>query len=133
MGSGLIREKAFAPARPHGSKLLDKLLSGDGMAVFGDSAYSKKEDKQKAREQGVYYGVLDKGTRKRKRSPTQKKNNKKKSDIRAKAEHPFAFMKQEPDYKNTVAKTIERNNLRFTMNCILYNIFRTGYLFPRQS
>ena len=133
MGSGLIRKKAFAPARPHDSKLLDKLLSGDEMAVFGDSAYSKKEDKQKARKQGVYYGVLDKGTRKRKLSPTQKKNNKKKSNIRAKTEHPFAFMKQKPNYKNTVAKTIERNDLRFTMNCILYNIFRTDYLFSRQS
>ena len=133
MGSDLIRKKAFTSAQPHDSKLLDKLLSGDEMAIFGDSAYSKKEDKQKARKQGVYYGILDKGTRKPKLSPKQKKNNKKKSKIRAKAEHPFAFMKQKLNYKNTVAKTIERNDLRFTMNCILYNIFRTGYLFPRQS
>ena len=41
-------------------------------AVFGHSAYSKKEDKQKARKEGVHYGILDKGTRKRKWSSTQK-------------------------------------------------------------
>lgn len=133
MGSDLIRKKAFTSAQPHDSQLLDELLSGDERAIFGDSAYSKKEDKQKARKQGVYYGILDKGNRKRKLSSTQKKNNKKKSKIRAKVEHPFAFMKQKLNYKNTVAKTIDRNDLRFTMNCILYNIFRADYLFSRQN
>ena len=94
MESNLIRKKAFTSAQPHDSKLLDKLLSGDERAIFGDSAYSNKENKQEARKKGIYYGVLDKGTRKRKLSSTQKKNNKKKSKIRAKVEHPFAFMKE---------------------------------------
>ena len=35
---------------------------------------------------------------------------------------PFAYMKEELNNRSTIAKTIERNNLRFTMNCILYNI-----------
>ena len=133
MESNLIRKKAFTSAQPHDSKLLDKLLSGDERAIFGDSAYSNKENKQEARKKGIYYGVLDKGTRKRKLSSTQKKNNKKKSKIRAKVEHPFAFIKEKLNYKNTVAKTIERNDLRFTMNCILYNIFRADYLLSRQN
>lgn len=133
MESNLIRKKSFTSAQPHDSKILDQLLSGDEQAVFGDSAYSKKEDKQKARKQGVYYGILDKGTKKRKLSSKQKKNNKKKSKIRAKVEHPFAFIKERLNYKNTVAKTIERNALRFTMNCILYNIFRADLLLLRQN
>jgi len=133
MESNLIRKKSFTSAQPHDSKILDQLLSGDEQAVFGDSAYSKKEDKQKARKQGVYYGILDKGTRKRKLSSKQKKNNKKKSKIRTKVEHPFAFIKERLNYKKTVAKTIERNALRFTMNCILYNIFRADLLLLRQN
>ena len=133
MESNLIRKKAFTSAQPHDSQMLDELLSGDEQAVFGDSAYSKKEDKKKARKQGVYYGVLDKGTRKRKLSSSQKKKNKTKSKIRAKVEHPFAFIKEKLNYKNTVAKTIERNALRFTMNCILYNIFRADLLLLRQN
>ena len=133
MGSGLIRKKAFTPARPHDSQLLDELLSGDGRAVFGDSAYSNKKDKQEAPKNGLYYGVLDKGTRKHKRSSTQKKNNTKKSKIRAKVEALFAYMKEKLNYRSTVAKTIGCNNLRFTMNCILYNIFRGNHLLLKQS
>ena len=122
MGSDLIKKKAFTSAQPYDSKLLDKLLSGDERAVFGNRASSKKEDKQKARKEETYHGILDKGARKRKVSSTQKKNHTKQSKIRAKLEHPFAYMKEKLNYKSTVAKTIGRNNLRFTMNCILYNI-----------
>ena len=133
MESDLIRKKAFTSAQPHDSQLLDELLSADERAVFGDSAYSNKKDKQEARKNGVYYGILDQGTRKRKLSSTQKKNNTKKSKTRAKVEHPFAYMKEKLNYRSTVAKTIGRNDLRFTMNCILYNIFRANHLLLKQS
>ena len=133
MGSNLIRKKAFTSAQSHDSKLLDKLLSGDEKAVFGDSAYIKQEDKRKARKNGVYYGMLDKATRRGKLSNTQKKNNRKKSTIRAKVEHPFAFIKSKLNYKQAVAKTKLRNELRFDMNCILYNIFRANYLLSKKS
>ena len=116
MESNLIRKKSFTSAQPHDSLLLDELLLGDERVVFGDSTYSKKEDKQKARKEGVYYGILDKGTRKRKLSPIQNKNNKKKSKTRSKVEHSFAFMKEKLNYKNTVVKNKKRNELRFTMN-----------------
>ena len=92
VGSHLIRKRAFTSARPHDSQEKDKLLSGDEKAVFGDSAYSNKADKRQARKEGMYYGMLDKGTRRRKLSRTQKKNNKKKSKIRCKVEPPFASM-----------------------------------------
>ncbi len=128
VGSNLIRKRAFTSAQPHDSKLKDKLLSGDEKAVFGDSAYSNKADKRKARKDGVYYGMLDKGTKRRKLSKTQKKDNKKKSKIRCKVEHPFAYIKEKLGYRKAVAKTLERNALRFDFNCMLYNIFRADYL-----
>ena len=77
--------------------------------------------------------MLDKGTRKRKLSSTQKQNNTKKSKTRANVEHPFAYMKEKLNYRSTVAKTIGRNDLGFTMNCILYNIFRANHLLLKQS
>lgn len=131
MGSDIIRKRDFTSARPHDSRSKDKLLSGDERAVFGDSAYGNKADKRKAREDGVYYGMLDKGTRRKGLSRTQKKNNKKKSKIRCRVEHPFAYMKEKLDYRKAVAKTLERNALRFDLNCILYNIFRADYLLTR--
>ena len=99
--------------------------------MFGDSAYCNKADKRKAREDGVYYGMLDKGTRRKGLSKSQKKRNKKKSKVRSAVEHPFGYMKEKLGYKKCVAKNLNRNSFLFDMNCIMYNIFRAGYLLSR--
>lgn len=133
VGSNLIRKRDFSSARPHDSQHKDSLLSGDEKAIFGDSAYGNKEDKQKYRKAGVYYGVLDKAARSKKLSSTQKKRNKKNSKIRSAVEHPFGYMKERLNYRKAVAKTKERNRFRFDMNCIIYNIFRANYLLERTA
>lgn len=126
--SKLIRKRKMTSAQPHDSQLTDELLSGDEAAVFGDSAYSNQEDKREARKNGVYYGMLDKGTRRKGLSPSQKKRNKKKSKVRSAVEHPFGYMKEKLHYSYCVAKNLRRNSFYFDMNCILYNIFRANYL-----
>jgi len=129
--SKLIRKRSFTTAKSHDSQSKEELLSGDERCVFADSAYSNKSDKQKARKQGVYYGVLDKGTRRKTLSAKQKRNNTRKSKIRNQVEHPFGYIKEKLGFKKAVAKTIERNALRFDFNCILYNIFRSSYLLTK--
>jgi IS5 family transposase len=131
MDSKLIRKRCFTSARPHDSTQTENLLSGDEQAVFGDSAYGNKADKRKARKQEVYYGMLDKATRSKKLSASQKKRNTKKSKIRNQVEHPFAYIKEKLGYKKAVAKNIARNALRFDFNCMLYNIFRAEYLLSK--
>lgn len=131
VGSDLIRKRAYTSAQPHDSKLKGDLLSGDEQAVFGDSAYGCKADKQKARKKEIYYGILDKATRRRKLSNKQKKNNKKKSKIRCKVEHPFAYIKEKLGYQKATAKTLKRNALQFDFNCIIYNIFRADFLMSK--
>lgn len=133
VGSKLIRKRDFSSARPHDSQYKDTLLSGDEKAIFGDSAYGNKKDKQRCRKEGIYYGVLDKAARSKKLSSTQKKRNKKKSKIRSAVEHPFGYMKERLNYRKAVAKTKERNRFRFDMNCIIYNIFRADYLLERAA
>ena len=133
VGSKIIRKRDFSSAKPHDSRFTDKLLSGDEQAIFGDSAYGNKKDKQKCRKEGVYYGILDKATRSKKLSNSQKKRNKKKSKVRSAVEHPFGYMKEKLNYKKAVAKTKERNRFRFDMNCIIYNIFRANYLLARAT
>lgn len=128
IGSKLIRKRAFTSAQPHDSQLTGELLSGDERAVFGDSAYGNISDKQEARKNGIYYGMLDKGTRRGPLSTSQKKRNKKKSAIRSAVEHPFGYMKEKLGYAKCVAKNHGRNQFRFDMNCVLYNIFRANYL-----
>jgi len=133
VGSKLIRKRDFSSAKPHDSQYTETLLSGDEKAIFADSAYGNKKDKQRCRKEGIYYGVLDKSTRSKKLSCTQKKRNKKNSKIRSAVEHPFGYMKERLNYRKAVAKTKERNRFRFDMNCILYNIFRANYLLEKTA
>lgn len=133
VGSGIVRKRDFSTARPHDSKHIDTVLSGDEKAIFADSAYGSKERKQKARKEGVYYGILDKATRSKPLSSSQKKRNKKKSKIRCKVEHPFAFMKTKLNWNNATAKNIKRNSLKFDFNCMLYNIFRADVLLKKRA
>lgn len=128
VGSKLIRKRKMTSAQPHDSQITGDLLSGDEAAVFGDSAYSKIADKQKARKEGIYYGMLDKGTRRKGLSASQKRRNKKKSKVRSAVEHPFGYIKEKLGYKKCVAKNLRRNSFLFDINCIMYNIFRANYL-----
>lgn len=133
VGSNLIRKKAFTTASPHDSQTKHELFSGDEQAVFADSAYSNKAEKRICRKLGIYYGVLDKSTRKRKLSKTQKKRNRQKSSVRSSVEHPFAYLKSKLSYGYASAKNIVRNELAFTMNCVVYNIMRGSYLLKKVS
>lgn len=130
-GSKLIRKKTFTPASSHDITELSNLITGDEDSVWGDKAYSKKDDKQKARLSGIYYGILDKGKRNHPLGSKQKKRNKQKSKVRSSVEHPFSYIKERLGYKVARAKTKARNEFDFTMNCILYNIFRADYLLEK--
>jgi IS5 family transposase len=130
--SKLIRKQTYTSASPHDSTEFENLLSGDEKGIWGDSAYISKDKKRAARFLGIYFGVLDRGVRSHPLSNKQKKNNRKKSAVRAAVEHPFAFMKTKLHLLKATAKNMERNALRFTMNCINYNLLRADFLIRRQ-
>ena len=132
-GSKLIRKQKFTTASLHDSQVNQELTSGDEQALFADSAYSNKSDKRACREKDIYYGVLDKGTRKKPLSKSQKAKNKRNSSIRSAVEHPFAYMKKQMNYLQCRAKNIDRNRLQWTMNCIVYNLIRADYLLAKAS
>ena len=131
-GSKLIRKQCFTPASPHDSTVKGQLWSGDERFVSGDSAYSNQGDKRACRELGIYYGILDKATRRRKLSGSQKKRNRKKSTVRSAVEHPFAYMKEKMGYARCRAKKLDRNALTFAMNCVVYNLMRADHLISIQ-
>ncbi len=131
-GSKLIRRKTFTTASHHDITEIDNLMNGDERSVWADKAYGRTSDKQRARASGVYYGVLDRGKRGQKLSNRQKSRNRQKSKVRSAVEHPFAYMKERLHYACARAKTQARNELDFTMNCILYNVFRADFLLRRQ-
>lgn len=133
VGSKLIRKKRFTTASVHDIQEKDNLISGDEMAHYGDKAYNRDEDKREARKRGIFYGILDKARRGQKLSTKQRKRNKRLSKVRVSAEHPFAYMKRILHYDIAYARTKVRNDFRFTMNCIVYNILRANYLTTRAA
>lgn len=130
--SKLIRKRTFTSASPHDSTEFENLLSGDERGIWADSAYVNKELKRAARFLAIYFGVLDRAARSHPLSNKQKRNNRKKSAVRAVVEHPFAFMKTKMHLLKATAKTLERNALIFSMNCINYNLLRADYLLRKQ-
>ena len=133
VGSKLIRKRNFTPANEHDITQLENLCSGDEKSIWADKAYQKKQLKQAARFLGIYFGVLDKAKRGQSLSNKQHKRNKQKSSVRSIVEHPFAFMKSKLKYAMAWATNLWRNQLRFDMNCIIYNVLRANYLLRRQN
>jgi len=123
-GTNIIRKKSFTTACPHDSQEREELISGDEASVFADKAYDNDAIKKDFRQRGIYYGILDKGRRSRPLSKSQKKRNKKKSQIRNAVERPFAHFKNLYQYTRTKYLTLERNDLHFTFLCMIHNVRR---------
>jgi len=124
IGSKLIRRVCFTPASPHDSTVLEGLVSEDERSLFGDKAYGRESLKQKAREHGWYYGILDKAKRNDPLSGSQKKRNTRHQRVRSQVEHPFAAIKDRYGLRWAWAKTKLRNEARFVMAAICWNIER---------
>ena len=125
IGSKLIRKVCFTPASPHDSTVLEELISEDERSLFGDKAYGRESLKQIAREHGWYYGILDKAKRGDPLSGSQIKRNKRHQRVRGQVEHPFASIKDRYGMRWARAKTKVRNEARFIMAAICWNIERS--------
>ncbi len=122
-GKTIIHCVDFTTAKTHDIKSLDKLKHGEERAIFGDSAYSKKQDKQEARKAGIYYGINDKGYKNRPLLKSQRKKNRKHSGIRAKVEHPFRIIKSLWGHYKLRYKGLHKNASQFTTLCALQNLY----------
>ncbi len=99
------------------------LLHWEEKAVFWDKAYTKKEDKQKARKQWVFYGMTAKATKSKKLSTKQKKRNKQLSSVRSKVEHPFRILKCQFGFRQVRYKWLEKNWWAIKMKIALWNLY----------
>jgi len=131
--SNLIRKATFTPANVHDSTQTEKLISYDESALFGDKAYMDMDIKVSARQDGWYYGVLDRAKRGEPLSSSQKKRNRKHSRVRAAVEHPFGWMKTKANLVSMRAKNAPRNKLRFLFACMAWNVSRARFLLERSS
>lgn len=91
-GSKLIEDFSVTTASEHDSQQWETLVAeGDG-TVWADSAYSGDPCAQVLEKREVTGQVCEKGTRGHPLDEGQKEGNRQKSKVRARGEHPFAFM-----------------------------------------
>jgi IS5 family transposase len=125
VGSKLIRQVSFTEASAHDSTQTEELLSGDERAIFGDKAYPSKELKIQCRQDGIYYGILEKAYRNTPLSASQKARNRRHRKVRRYVEHPFGAIKDRYGMRWAKANTKVRNKARFIMSAICWNIERS--------
>lgn len=122
---GLVHSLEVTTAKVSDREMFVDLLHGKEEAVFGDKGYVNKKDKHFARDAGVFWGVLDRGSRKAPLSQKQKKRNRKLSSIRAKVEHPFRVLKQLWGHTKTRYKGLTKSRNQLFMLFGLSNLYMT--------
>lgn len=122
--SGLVHHIKTTAANVSDNTMMDQLLYGEERALFGDKGYADNTVKKKARSGEFFYGILDKGTVRRKLSSSQKKWNKKLSSIRSKVEHPFQVIKCQWQYTKVRYKGLFKNTMQLFTLFSLVNLFR---------
>jgi transposase, IS5 family len=124
---GIVHSLEATAAKVHDKAVSALLYHGEEKAKFGDKAYGKKEDKKKARRDGVFYGIADKGSRHHPLSAKQKKRNRQLSSVRSFVEHPFQVIKCQWKFRKVRYRGLEKNRLHlFALfaSCNLYRVRR---------
>jgi len=102
----------------------DDLTKRERRAVFGDKAYQNKEKKRQFRERGVFWGVLDRASAHHPLSVKQQDDNRQKSSVRSRVEHPFAWMKRTMHLHGVRFRGLRKNTFHLTLVCAAYNLKR---------
>ncbi|MCX6807896.1 MAG: IS5 family transposase [Patescibacteria group bacterium] len=121
--SGLVHSVENTTASVSDKKMAEDLFHGEEKAKFGDKGYYSEEEKRQAREDGIFWGILDRGKINHPLSSSQKKRNKKLSSVRAKVEHPFQVIKCQWHHTKVRYKGLFKNSMQFNTLFALSNLF----------
>lgn len=116
INSNVIHSATVTPANEADINELPKLLRKDDKVVFADAGYTSDTYKRGARSLGMSWKVNDKRKPKKNMSSSQKKQNRKNSQIRARVEHCFRVIKCQFGYKKASYKGLVKNAVQvFTL------------------
>jgi len=121
--TGVIHSLQTSTAKVHDKDKFDELMHGREKAKFGDKGYYDEDLKKTARENGIYWGILDKGKRNNPLSASQKKSNRKLSSIRSKVEFPFNVIKCQWHYTKVRYRGLVKNTLNLFTLFSLTNLY----------
>lgn len=119
----LIHSVATTAANVHDSQLVDKLLHGEETRVWGDSAYIGQREKIREVAPKAACFIQAKARRNRPLSEQERSQNRNKSRVRSKGEHPFHVIKRLFGFAKVCYRGLAKNTNRVMVACALANLF----------
>ena len=121
----LVTDYRFDTAKVHDSQHIDDLTRDEATAVYADSAYMDKQRSAALAARGVHDGIVRRRVRGQPElTDGQRAHNRAASKVRARVEHPFAWMAQ-MGYGRARYRGLIRNGLDFGLTALAYNIKRS--------
>ena len=120
---GLVRSIVVTNAAVHDSRVMDKLLHGEELSVYGDKAYASKERKQDYEARGIEWCIKRKASRGQQLTREDKVYNRRQGQIRAKGEHAFRVVKHLWRYQKVRYKGLYKNTVQVFSLFSLANLY----------
>jgi IS5 family transposase len=128
--SKLIETFEVTTSKTHDSQPVNVLFedADKGREMYADSAYASREIKRSLRKRGIKCRIHQKAARNKPLTKTAKRENRKRSKIRARVEHVFGAVKKK--MVDITVRSIGLPRAAFTIGIrnILYNMQRLSYL-----
>ena len=124
--SGLVHSASVTPANVHDSQELPNLLRGSETRLYGDSAYTGQKDVLKGIAPKAADFTNRRAARNRPLTDADKETNRRKSQVRAKVEHPFRPFKNLFGFARVRYRGLMKNANRAFALLALINIEKWG-------
>ena len=126
--SKLILDYVVTPANVHDSNEFGDFFNEQDKVAYADSAYVGKELPEHVRNE-----VSEKGYRNKPLTEEQKENNRRKSKIRCRIEHVFAYMTMSMHGLTVRSIGIERTAFNIGLTNLVYNLCRYSFLSRKEA
>lgn len=124
--SGLVHSASVTSANVHDSQELHNLMRGNETRLYGDSAYANQKEKIKEAAPKAKDFTNKRAFRNKPLSDADKETNRRKSQVRAKVEHPFRPFKNLFGFAKTRYRGLMKNANRTFALLALINIGKWG-------
>jgi IS5 family transposase len=120
---GLVHSIVVTNAAVHDSRVMDKLLHGKELSVYGDKAYASQEREKDYEARGIEWCVKRKANRGQQLTQEDKAYNHLQGKIRAKGEHAFRVVKHLWRYQKVRYKGLFKNTAQVFSLFSLANLY----------
>ena len=127
----LITDYEVTSASVHDSEALENLLNkkeDQGQPFYADSAYRSEAIEESLAKKDIESQIHEKGYRNKPLTKRQQQRNRKKSKVRARVEHIFAFMENSMQGVYLHCRSLVRAKVAIGLMNITYNLFRLTQL-----